>query len=167
MSPTNTLSISPKSTDSRELAEVLGFFETQANLTSAAVDATFMLSAAGHTGQVVLTSQLAEILKNVVQALSQGQSINILTQDQEVSTQQAAEILGLSRPTVVKLISDGELTARVPGSVRRKLRLAEVLAYQQQLSTRQNQFITESSAEYPETEAVEVSKLLAQARLQK
>lgn len=66
--------------------------------------------------------------KQVVQALSHGQSISILTRDQEISTQQAAEILGLSRPTVVKLIDSGELTAHVPGAVRRKLRLADVLA---------------------------------------
>ncbi len=36
-------------------------------------------------------------LKRVAHALSHGQSISILNRDQEISTQQAAEILGLSR----------------------------------------------------------------------
>ena len=50
-----------------------------------------------------------------------------MTHDQEISTQQAAEILGLSRPTVVRLIDEGKLDAHVPGTVRRKLRLAQEL----------------------------------------
>ena len=48
-----------------------------------------------------------------------------LTDDNRAS---AAEILGLSRPTVVRLIEDGELHAHVPGAIRRKLRLAECLS---------------------------------------
>ncbi len=111
----------------------------------------FFLSGAGEHDRVELTEQLHAILKQVVQALSNGQSIRILTRDQEISTQQTAEILGVSRPTVVKLIEDGELSAHVPGAVRRKLRLADVLAYREELRARRNRFITESAAaEYDE-----------------
>jgi excisionase family DNA binding protein len=99
-----------------------------------------------------------------VQPLSHGQSISILTRDQEISTQQAAEILGLSRPTVVRLIEDGELHAHVPGAVRRKLRLADVLAYRQELHARRNRFITESSAEFEDFSDDEVAEALAEAR---
>jgi excisionase family DNA binding protein len=78
----------------------------------------------GEHDRVELTEQLYEVLKRVAHTLSHGQSISILTRDEEISTQQAAEILGLSRPTVVRLIQDGELHAHAPGAVRRKLRLA-------------------------------------------
>lgn len=107
------------------------------------------------------------VLKQVVQALSQGQSISILTRDQEISTQQAAKILGLSRPTVVKLIDEGELSAHVPGAVRRKLRLADVLAYREELRTRRNRLITETSSEYDDADSDEIADLLAEARRQK
>lgn len=118
----------------------------------------------GDHDRVELTDQVHAILKQVVSALSRGQSISILTRDQEISTQQAAEILGLSRPTIVRLIDEGELAAHVPGAVRRKLRLADVLAYREELRTRRNRFNTESSAEYDDEGADEVAALLAEVR---
>jgi excisionase family DNA binding protein len=127
----------------------------------------FFLSGSREHDRVELTEQLHAILKQVVQALSRGQSISILTRDQEISTQQAAEILGLSRPTVVKLIDDGELTAHVPGAVRRKLRLADVLAYREELRERRNRFITETSADYADAGVNEVAGLLDHARRRK
>lgn len=163
MSATTAEVVSPTPTDADELARVLSFIETHEARHGASPEQAFFLSGAGEHDRVELTEQLHAILKQVVQALSHGQSISILTRDQEISTQQAAEILGLSRPTVVRLIDEGELSAHVPGAVRRKLRLADVLAYREELRTRRNQFITESSAEYDD-DADEVAALLAESR---
>lgn len=159
--------VSPTPTDADELAEVLSFIEAHEARHGASPEAVFFLSGSGEHDRVELTEQLHAILKRVVQALSHGQSISILTRDQEISTQQAAEILGLSRPTVVKLIDEGQLSAYVPGAVRRKLRLADVLAYREELRARRNRFLTESSAEYDDVNAEEVAELLAEARHQK
>ena len=149
--------------DTDELAKVLSFIEAH-EARHSALEPVFFLSGAGEHDRVELTEQLHEILKRVVHALSNGQSISILTRDQEISTQQAAEILGLSRPTVVRLIEDGELHAHVPGAVRRKLRLADVLAYRERLRERRNRFITESSAEFEDFNNDEVAEALAKAR---
>lgn len=159
--------ISPTPTEADELAKVLNFIKAHEGRLGSSPASVFFLSGAGEHDRVELTEQLHAILKQVVHALSHGQSITILTRDQEISTQQAAEILGLSRPTVVKLIEHGDLSAHVPGAVRRKLRLADVLAYREELRARRNRFITESSAEYAEAEADEVTGLLEQARRQK
>jgi excisionase family DNA binding protein len=171
MSATTAEVVSPAARDAEELAKVLSFIEAHEARHGTSPVPTFFLSGAGEQDRVELTEQLHAILKQVVQALSHGQSISILTRDQEISTQQAAEILGLSRPTVVKLIDDGELVAHVPGAVRRKLRLADVLAYREELRARRNRFITESSAEYDELHdadnADEVAALLAEARRRK
>lgn len=167
MSTTAAELVTPAPTDTEELAKVLSFIEGHETRHGSSPEPAFFLSGSGEHDRVELTEQLHSILKQVVQALSQGQSISILTRDQEISTQQAAEILGLSRPTVVKLIEDGELSAHVPGAVRRKLRLADVLAYREELRARRNRFITESSAEYDEADADEVAGLLEQARRQK
>lgn len=155
--------VNPVPTDADELAKVLSFIEAH-EARHSTLEPDFFLSGAGEHDRVELTEQLHEILKQVVQALSNGQSISILTRDQEISTQQAAEILGLSRPTVVRLIEDGELRAHVPGAVRRKLRLADVLAYREELRQRRNRFITESSAEFEDFTDEEVSEALAEAR---
>ena len=65
---------------------------------------------------------------------------------------------------MVRLIDEGELRAHVPGAVRRKLRLADVLAYREELRSRRNRFITESSAEYDDVDADDVAALLEEAR---
>jgi excisionase family DNA binding protein len=153
--------VSPVPAAADELAMVLSFIEAH-EARHGAIEPAFFLSGAAEHDRVELTEQLHEILKRVVQALSHGQSISILTRDQEISTQQAAEILGLSRPTVVRLIEDGELHAHVPGSVRRKLRLADVLAYREELRARRNRFITESSAEFEDFSDDEVAEALAE-----
>jgi excisionase family DNA binding protein len=159
--------VSPAPSDTDELTKVLSFLEAHEVRHGSSPEPVFFLSGADEHDSVELTEQLHTILKQVVQALSHGQSISILTRDQEISTQQAAEILGLSRPTVVKLIDRGELTAHVPAAVRRKLRLADVLAYREELRDRRNQFLTESSAEYDEADADDVAELLAEARREK
>ena len=150
--------------DADELARVLSFIEVHEVRHGASPAPAFFLSGAGEHDRVELTEQFHAILKQIVQALSHGQSISILARDQEISTQQAAEVLGLSRPTVVKLIDVGELSAHVPGAVRRKLRLADVLAYREELRTRRNRFITESSAEYDDVNSDQVATLLAESR---
>lgn len=156
--------VSPVPDETDELATVLSFLEAHEARHGNTPAPAYFLSGAGEHEQVELTEQLHAILKQVVQALSRGQSISILTRDQEISTQQAAEILGISRPTVVRLINDGELTAHVPGAERRKLRLADVLAYREELRERRNRFITDSAAAYDDADPEDVTELLRQAR---
>lgn len=167
MSTTAAELVTPAAADADGLVKVLSFIEAHEARHGTSPQPAFFLSGAGEHDRVELTEQLHAILKRVVQALSHGQSISILTRDQEVSTQQAAEILGLSRPTVVKLIEAGELSAHVPGAVRRKLRLADVLAYREELRVRRNQFISDSSAEYEDADTDEAGELLAEARRQR
>lgn len=156
--------VSPAPADADELAQVLSFIEAHEVRRGTAPAAAFYLSGVEEHDRVELTAQVHVILKQVVAALSKGQSISILTRDQEITTQQAAEILGVSRPTVVRLIEDRELPAHVPGAERRKLLLADVLAYRAQLRARRNRFITESSAAYDDAEPDDVAALLAEAR---
>lgn len=156
--------VSPAPADADELAQVLSFIEAHEARRGTVPAAVFYLSGVEEHDRVELTEQIHAILKQVVAALTKGQSISILTRDQEITTQQAAEILGMSRPTVVRLIEDGELSAHVPGTERRKLLLADVLAYREQLRARRNRFITESSAAYDEAEPEDTAALLGQAR---
>jgi excisionase family DNA binding protein len=153
--------VNPVPPDANRLADVLSFIEAHEARRGASPEPAVFLSGASEDDRVELPEQLYDVLKRAAHALSHGQSISILTRDQEISTQQAAEILGLSRPTVVRLIDDGELDAHVPGAVRRKLWLADVLAYREELHARRNRFITESSKEFADTDADEVAELLA------
>ncbi len=67
-------------------------------------------------------------LISMLEALANGDSAQVLRSPAEVTTQKAAEILNVSRPTVVRLIDEGTLTARKVGTHRRVL-VSELLAY--------------------------------------
>lgn len=146
------------------LAQVVDFIEAHEKKRGAAPTAPLYLAGPDDHDRVELTEQVSTILKQVVAALNKGQEISVLVRDQEISTQQAAEILGVSRPTVVRLVEDGELAAHIPGAERRKLLLADILAYREELYARRNQFITESSGAYDDAEPNDITELLAEAR---
>jgi excisionase family DNA binding protein len=156
--------IAPVSGDATQLAEVSSFLEAHLARRGASPAPAFYLSGADEHDRVELSAPLFGLLKDVVDKLSRGQSVSIVSRDREISTQQAAEILGISRPTVVSLIEKGELAATVPAGVRRKLRLAEVLAYREGLYERRNTFIAESSAEFDEVDEADTASLLREAR---
>lgn len=67
-------------------------------------------------------------LIEMLEAVAKGDRATVVSTPREVSTQQAATVLNVSRPTVVKLIDDGVLPSRKVGSHRR-IPLAELLAY--------------------------------------
>lgn len=73
---------------------------------------------------------LADVLVKAVQALADGQAVTISPHRTTLTTQEAAELLGVSRPTLVKLLETGEIPFTQPGRHRR-VQLADVLAFQQ------------------------------------
>ena len=65
--------------------------------------------------------------------MAQGQAVTIAPVHQRLTTQEAADLLGISRPTFVKLLEDGEMPYEPPGRPRRVL-LSDVLASRQRRS---------------------------------
>lgn len=85
--------------------------------------------------ELVLPPEVFEVLRDVVTAMSQGQAVTVAPVHQRLTTQEAADLLGVSRPTFVKLLEDGKIPYEQPGRHRRVL-LSEVLAYRQRRSVR-------------------------------
>jgi len=83
---------------------------------------------------LVLPPEVFEVLRGVVEAMAHGQAVTIAPVDQRLTTQEAADLLGVSRPTLVKLVESGQIPFEQPGRHRR-VRLADVLAYRAQAST--------------------------------
>jgi len=67
------------------------------------------------------------VLQSVLQAMADGRTVTIGTIPEIVTTSTAASMLGISRPTLMKMIKDGEIQAHKVGSHHR-LRAEDVLA---------------------------------------
>ncbi|MBV9193201.1 MAG: helix-turn-helix domain-containing protein [Solirubrobacterales bacterium] len=70
-----------------------------------------------------------EALKLVFDAMARGQSLTLIPHDEELSTQEAADLLHVSRPFLIKLLDRGELPFHRVGTHRR-LKIEDVAAYQ-------------------------------------
>lgn len=86
----------------------------------------------GPDGQTVpLPIEAYEVLVKVVASMQAGKAITIAPVDQLLTTQEAANFLGISRPTLVKLLETGEIAFERPASgLHRRVRLHDVIAYQ-------------------------------------
>ncbi|WP_353483992.1 helix-turn-helix domain-containing protein [Haliscomenobacter sp.] len=83
---------------------------------------------------VIIPLKALHLLNAIISNMSQGKSIALMRTDAEVSTQQAAEILNVSRPHVIKLLEKGEIPHKKVGSHRRIL-LQDVLKYESNLKS--------------------------------
>lgn len=92
---------------------------------------TSTVALVGPDGQPVpLPPEILAILREVTQAMADGRAITVAPHAQVLSTQEAAELLGISRPTFVAILERGELPYETPGRHRR-VHLIDVLDYQQ------------------------------------
>ena len=76
----------------------------------------------------------------VLAAFAEGDEVAVVRTDTEVSTEDAAEVLNVSRPTVVRWIESGKLPARRAGT-HRKILLRDVLSLDEKERVRQEEAI--------------------------
>lgn len=79
--------------------------------------------------QAPLPRPVVDALRQALVALAQGQAVTIFPTSTLLTTQQAADLLGVSRPTIIKILDAGEIPYITPGRHRR-ISLTDVLAYQ-------------------------------------
>jgi len=85
--------------------------------------------------RVALPTGLRQVLDAAAQALLGGREVIVGSTDTFVTTQQAADFLGVSRPTMVRILDLGELPCDRPASHRR-IRLTDLVDYKQKAASR-------------------------------
>ena len=124
-------------------------------LTAASSDSIAVSAPDGE--RLVLPSEIIEALGEVVKAMANGQAVMIAPVHQLLTTQEAADLLGISRPTFIKLLDSDEIPYERPG--RRRVRLVDVLEYRRRRSKQRRESldrmveIAESSGMYELTAA--------------
>ena len=78
--------------------------------------------------QVPLPEEVYQVLVEVVEAMREGKVITLVPRTQRLTTQEAADFLGVSRPTLVKLLEEGKIPFDQPGRHQRIL-FTDLLAY--------------------------------------
>lgn len=81
----------------------------------------------------------------ILAAYADGVTPTILAPEDDLSTQEAADILKLSRPTVVKMMDVGRLPFHKPGAHRR-VRRADLMAFKDNLQRERLQALRDLSA---------------------
>ena len=104
----------------------------------------------GGQGQAVtLPRQAFELFLEILGQMANGNAVTILPVHAELTTQQAADLLNVSRPHLIGLLEQGTIPYRRVGTHRRLL-AADVLAYKRRDEQRRREVLDQLAAESQE-----------------
>lgn len=83
---------------------------------------------AGRVIEIAVPAAAVEALGDVLATIGNGHNVRVLADDEELTTNETAALLHVSRPHLVSMLDAGELPFRRVGTHRR-IRLADVLAF--------------------------------------
>lgn len=118
------------------LAPVLDFLSAHESAGRVVPEPRYFLAGARPGDQVELPEEVYLALRKVVDAMRSGLAVSVVPQTTRLTTQQAADLMNVSRPTVVKLLDEGEIPFEKAGTHRRVL-LADLLEYRDRRRDRQ------------------------------
>jgi excisionase family DNA binding protein len=85
-------------------------------------------NAFGRKSAVVMPDGLVDVIKDLAGLIEGSRQVSLFADDPEVTPEQASDLLGISRPTVVQRIKRGDLKARMVGAHHR-IRMSDLIAF--------------------------------------
>lgn len=85
---------------------------------------------------------VSQVLYEILSILSKGGSMTIIPMEKELTTQQAADILNVCRPYLVKLLENNEIPFRKVGS-HRKILMRDLIEYKDRVKTNRKEKLSE------------------------
>lgn len=99
--------------------------------------------------EMPLPEQLHEVLLQVAQALQSGMGVNVAPLNAILTTQEAADYLGVSRPTIVRMLDAGDIPMSRPGR-HRYVRLVDLIDYAERARAARSDILDEMAREAEE-----------------
>ena len=103
----------------------------------------------GQATRIELPPQAVEAVTKVLEQLAQGKEVTIAAKPVEMTTQQAAEFLRVSRPFLIGLLEKGAIPFRKVGAHRRVL-YADLQAYKDAIDAKRLKVLEELAAQAQE-----------------
>ena len=99
--------------------------------------------------ELELPGSVYALLVRIVNEMDRGNGITIIPVHAELTTQQAAELLNVSRPYLVRLLKDGEIPFHPVGRHRR-VRVEDLLAYKERRDSERRRLLQKMTREAQE-----------------
>lgn len=108
------------------------------------------IESAGESGESIdVPTTALRLLQSVLTEMAKGNAVTVIPVQAELTTRQAADVLNVSRPFLIRLLDGGKIPCRKVGTHRR-VRCDDLMRYKQQIDRDRLKALEELSAQAQE-----------------
>jgi len=110
------------------------------------LDQNLLVRIPGTNETVELPATAVRLLVDLLSAMAEGNAVTLIPIHAELTTQQAADLLGVSRPFLVKQLDDGRIPFRKVGTHRR-VQFRDLMTYKRRMHSARLDTLDELTAQ--------------------